>query len=101
MINSGSATLDGTGQMSGLDGRPQMKPFWEVTPTDVKACLQATKWYPGLLEYFRGGGFSSGFRTQGDSTRTRLSLTASTHLLCPVPLTIFRINIVKGMVLCA
>ena len=26
-------------------------------PREVKACLEATTWYPGNREYFRGGGF--------------------------------------------
>ena len=30
LINSGAATLDGTGQQA-RDGKPAMKPFWEIT----------------------------------------------------------------------
>ena len=53
LINSGAATLDATGQMA-KDGKPAMKPFWEVTPEDVAACLEATQWAPASLGYFRG-----------------------------------------------
>jgi len=47
----------------GKDGKPAMKPFWEVTPEDVAACLEATQWAPASLGYFRGGGYSSQFLT--------------------------------------
>jgi len=79
LINSGSATLDGTGQQS-IDGQPAMKPFWNITQEEVKNCLNATTWYPARLEYFRGGGYSSGFLTRGG-----------------MPITMFRINLVKGL----
>ena len=36
LINSGAATLDGTGQME-RDGQPAMKPFWEITEAEVEA----------------------------------------------------------------
>ena len=58
LINSGPATLDGTGQME-KDGKPAMKPFWEITPKEAKACLDATTWHAGMLEYFRAGGWST------------------------------------------
>jgi L-fucose isomerase len=51
LINSGAATLDATGQMS-KDGKPAMKPFWEITPEDVGRCLEATHWAPASLGYF-------------------------------------------------
>ena len=35
LINSGSTALDGTGQMQ-ADGKPAMKPFWEITPEEAK-----------------------------------------------------------------
>ena len=79
LINSGSATLDGTGQQS-IDGQPVMKPFWDITQEEVKNCFNATIWYPARLEYFRGGGYSSGFLTRGG-----------------MPVTMFRINLVKGL----
>ena len=64
LINSGSASLDGTGTCK-KDGKPAMKPFWEITPEEAKECLDATTWYPGSLGYFRGGGYSSKFLTKG------------------------------------
>ena len=47
LINSGAATLDATGQMT-KDGKSAMKPFWEITPEDVEACLEATQWAPAI-----------------------------------------------------
>ena len=79
LINSGAATLDGTGQMTRA-GQPVMKPWWEITPAEAEACLRATTWYPGVLEYFRGGGFSSGYLSRGG-----------------MPMTMCRINLVSGL----
>jgi L-fucose isomerase len=79
LINSGAAALDATGRMT-RDGRPAMKPYWEVTDADVKASLEVTHWYPASTEYFRGGGFSSGFLTRGE-----------------MPVTMSRINLVRGL----
>ncbi|WP_067035090.1 L-fucose isomerase [Allomuricauda sp. CP2A] len=79
LINSGSATLDGTGQQS-KDGRPVMKPFWEIDQDEVNACLKATTWYPANLGYFRGGGFSSNYLTKGG-----------------MPVTMCRLNLIKGL----
>jgi L-fucose isomerase len=79
LINSGSCTLDGTGrQLRG--GKPVMKPFWEISPEEAAACLDATRWCPADLGYFRGGGFSSQFLTRGE-----------------MPVTISRLNLVKGL----
>ncbi|MDR3440013.1 L-fucose isomerase [Telmatospirillum sp.] len=77
LINSGATCLDGTGEMT-VDGRPAMKPFWEVTAEDQKRCLDATKFCAANLGYFRGGGFSSDFTTRGGMpvTMTRLNLVA-------------------------
>ncbi len=77
LINSGSAALDGSGQMT-CDGKPVMKPFWEVTEKEVQDCLAATTWHPSNLGYFRGGGYSSCFRSRGGMpvTMTRLNLIA-------------------------
>ncbi len=78
LINSGSCTLDATGQQS-ENGRPVMKPFWEISPEEVDACLQATTWFPSGREYMRGGGYSSQFLSRGE-----------------MPVTMCRINLVKG-----
>lgn len=78
LINSGPAALDGTGQQS-IAGQPAIKPFWEVTPEEVQKCLQATTWHAAIVEYFRGGGWSTHFVTRGG-----------------MPVTMSRLNLVKG-----
>ena len=80
LINSGSTTLDGTGAQKDAAGQPIMKPFWEVTEEDVKNCLSATKFSPADAGYFRGGGFSSTFVSEGN-----------------MPITMSRINLIKGL----
>ncbi|MDA3845723.1 MAG: L-fucose isomerase [Vallitaleaceae bacterium] len=80
LINSGSTTLDGTGQQTDNNGNPSMKPFWDVTDEDVTNCLEATEFCPADAGYFRGGGFSSRFVTKGQ-----------------MPVTMSRINIIKGL----
>jgi L-fucose isomerase len=79
LINSGSTTLDGTGKQR-LNGKPAMKPWWTVTPDEAVACLDATRWCPAESEYFRGGGFSSLFLTEGG-----------------MPVTMSRVNLVNGL----
>ncbi|HPU44061.1 MAG TPA: L-fucose isomerase [Dictyoglomaceae bacterium] len=79
LINSGSAALDGTGEEK-INGKPVIKPFWEITEEEVTKCLEATKFCYANLGYFRGGGFSAKFVTKGD-----------------MPVTISRLNIVKGL----
>ncbi|MEM9389087.1 MAG: L-fucose isomerase [Bacteroidota bacterium] len=78
MINSGSSTLDGTGQQE-IDESPAMKPFWEISDVEVEKCLQATDWPVANYDYFRGGGYSSHFITKGG-----------------MPVTCCRINLVAG-----
>ena len=79
LINSGPATLDGTGQQE-IDGQPAMKPYWEITPEEVARCLDATTWHAAMTEYFRGGGWSTKFLTRGG-----------------MPVTMARLNLVKGL----
>ena len=55
LINSGSATLDGSGRQT-KNGEPVMKPHWEISEDEKQACLDATEWFPADLGYFRGGG---------------------------------------------
>ena len=76
LINSGPATLDGTGQQSDAAGNPTMKPFWDISDDEVKNCLSATTWHPSITEYFPGGGMSTRYRTLGGmpSTMTRINL---------------------------
>lgn len=80
LINSGSCTLDGTGQQSDAEGNPVMKPFWEITNEEVDKMLEATTWHPASLEYMRGGGYSSKFLTRHG-----------------MPVTMCRINLIKGL----
>jgi len=42
LINSGPAALDGTGQQE-IEGRPAIKPFWDISDEEVIKCLDATK----------------------------------------------------------
>ncbi len=79
LINSGPAALDGTGRQT-AEGKPAMKPFWEITEAEVKACLEATTWHPSITEYFPGGGWSTRYLTRGG-----------------MPATIARLNLVKGL----
>jgi len=76
LINSGSTCLDGTGEQT-KEGKPVMKPFWEIGWEEVDRCLEAAKFCPANLEYFRGGGFSTAFLTKGGMpvTMSRINLT--------------------------
>jgi len=80
LINSGATCLDATGEQTGNDGKPAMKPFWEITEDEVLKCLNATTWYPASQGYFRGGGFSSNFLSKGG-----------------MPVTMLRLNRIKGL----
>ena len=75
LINSGATTMDGTGKQR-KNGKPAMKPYWEITPEEAGACLDATSWRYASLGYFRGGGYSSDFLTEGgmEVTMSRLNL---------------------------
>ena len=64
LINSGAAALDATGVCKDKDGNAVMKEWWNVTDEDIDAMLKATDWCPADLGYFRGGGYSSHFKTQ-------------------------------------
>lgn len=80
LINSGATALDCTGASVNADGEHCMKPFYEMTEKDIKACLDATDWCRANYEYFRGGGFSSHFKTGAE-----------------MPVTMLRVNIVDGV----
>ncbi|HEY5791798.1 MAG TPA: L-fucose isomerase, partial [Chthoniobacterales bacterium] len=79
LINSGPAALDGSGRQT-RGGQPALKPFWEITNAEVKACLEATSWHPSITEYFPGGGWSTRYVTRGGMKAT-----------------IFRLNMVEGL----
>ncbi|MGL4990854.1 MAG: L-fucose isomerase [Sarcina sp.] len=70
LINSGSTTLDATGEQKDVNGNPAMKPFWEISSQEVKDCLDATTWWPAVDEYFRGGGYSSKFLSKAGMPMT-------------------------------
>ncbi len=76
LINSGPAALDGTGEQSSADGKPFMKPFWEISDEEVQMCLNATTWHPSITEYFPGGGLSTRYKTKGGmpATMTRINM---------------------------
>ena len=80
LINSGATCLDATGEQKDKDGKPAMKPFWDITEEEVLKCLEATTWYPAAQDYFRGGGFSSNFLSKGG-----------------MPVTMMRVNRIKGL----
>ncbi len=80
LINSGATALDCTGASRDAQGRAVMKPFWDMTQKDIDACLKATDWCRANYEYFRGGGFSSHFKTDAE-----------------MPVTMLRVNIVEGV----
>ena len=79
LINSGATTMDATGCQS-FDGKPAMKPFWEISEKEAADCVDAVSWVPANLGYFRGGGFSSKFLTKKG-----------------MPITMSRLNLVKGL----
>jgi L-fucose isomerase len=79
LINSGATCLDGTGRQI-KNGKPAIKPFWDITEAEAAECLSATRFCPADYGYFRGGGFSTAFETAGG-----------------MPVTMSRINWVKGL----
>ncbi len=82
LINSGAAALEGSGATSDANGNPVIKPYYDMAQKDVDACLGATDWCPADQFYFRGGGYSSHYKT---GTRGGM------------PVTLVRLNIVKGL----
>ena len=80
LINSGAAALDGTAMAKNADGEAVMKPWWQMTDKDISECLKATDWCQANLGYFRGGGFSSHFKTEAE-----------------IPVTMLRMNMIDGL----
>lgn len=80
LINSGATALDATGASKDGEGRGCMKEWYHMTDADIRACLAATDWERADYEYFRGGGFSSHFKTDAE-----------------MPVTMVRMNIVDGI----
>ena len=79
LSNSGATCVDASGWQE-KDGRPAIKPFWDITDDEAQKCLDNTLWTPANLNCFRGGGYSSTFRTRGG-----------------MPLTMTHINWVDGL----
>jgi len=80
LINSGATALDATGASKDTQGDGCMKEWWNMTEEDISACLEATDWCRADYEYFRGGGYSSHFKTAAE-----------------MPVTMARLNIVEGI----
>ena len=80
LIHSRATALDGNGAAKNDKGEGCMKPFWDMTEADIKACLENTDWCRANYEYFRGGGFSSHFRCRAE-----------------MPVTMLRVNIIEGI----
>ncbi|HRX04039.1 MAG TPA: hydantoinase/oxoprolinase family protein, partial [Anaerolineae bacterium] len=51
-----------------------------ITPEEAARCLDATTWHTSMVEYFRGGGWSTKYLTRGG-----------------MPVTMFRLNLVHGL----
>ncbi len=79
LLNSGSVCLDATGQQS-INGKPAIKPFWEISREEIEACLRAVTFRYADTGYFSGGGFSTELVTRGG-----------------MPVTMSRINLIKGL----
>ena len=80
LINSGAAALDGTAMAKNEKGENVIKPWWEMTDKDIDGCISKTDWCQANLGYFRGGGFSSHFKTEAE-----------------IPVTMVRINAIDGL----
>ena len=80
LINSGATAMDCTGAAKSENGEGMMKEWWNMTEKDIDACLKATDWCRADYEYFRGGGFSSHFKTMAE-----------------MPMTMIRFNIIDGV----
>lgn len=80
LINSGAAALDGSGVSKDENNNNLIKKWWNITDEDINAMTEATDWCSANLGYFRGGGFSSHFKTQAE-----------------MPVTLIRVNIVDGI----
>lgn len=80
LINSGAAALDGCGLAKDKNGNYCMKRWWDMQQSDIDAIMNAVDWPNANYEYFRGGGFSSHFRTESE-----------------MPVTMVRVNMIAGL----
>ncbi|MEG0570594.1 MAG: L-fucose isomerase [Oscillospiraceae bacterium] len=76
LINSGASAVDACGAAKDADGNGTMKQWWDMTDSDIKACTDHTDWCRANYQYFRGGGYSSHFKTEAEMpvTMARLCL---------------------------
>jgi L-fucose/D-arabinose isomerase len=79
LINSGASALDFSGRQN-KNGKPAVKPYFDIIEKEADDCLKATSWPSAVYEYFRGGGYSSEFLTRGG-----------------MPVTMSRVNLIKGL----
>lgn len=80
LINSGASCLDGSAAAKNEAGEGCMKEWWKLSAEDMQALLEKTDWCRANYEYFRGGGYSSHFKTEAE-----------------MPVTMIRVNIVEGV----
>ncbi|ERL04165.1 arabinose isomerase [Oribacterium sp. oral taxon 078 str. F0263] len=80
LINSGASCLDGSAAAKNEAGEGCMKEWWKLSAEDMHALLEKTDWCRANYEYFRGGGYSSHFKTEAE-----------------MPVTMIRVNIVEGV----
>lgn len=80
LINSGASCLDGSAAAKNEVGEGCMKEWWKLSAEDMQALLEKTDWCRANYEYFRGGGYSSHFKTEAE-----------------MPVTMIRVNIVEGV----
>lgn len=80
LINSGAAALDACGMAKDKDGNGCMKAWWDMEEQDIRSILEVVDWPNANVEYFRGGGYSSHFKTQSE-----------------MPVTLARLNLVDGI----
>ena len=80
LINSGACCLDASGVVKDDEGNAVIKPWYEVTESDIDSIMSSVTWNPADNGYFRGGGFSSRFETRAE-----------------MPATMIRLNLVKGL----
>ncbi len=79
LINSGSVTLE-AGGVCKTDGKPVIKPWWEITGQEAEDCMANTRFCYADLGYFRGGGYSTQLLSEGS-----------------MPVTLCRLNLIDGL----
>ena len=75
LINSGPSPLEFAGEIRDEAGNAVLKPWYEMTDADVKACLDATEWSPVPGGYAPNGGYGARFLTRSEMPATMVRLT--------------------------